>query len=149
MHRIFLLAIAIFSLSGVMAQQHNGSMPGKDLLELKETFYNFGKIPQSKPVYTEFEVFNKGTNPLTLTSVTAACGCTTPEWNREPIPAGGSTKIKVGFNAAAEGYFEKPVTIMYGDNQTKLFTVKGTVWKAPEGSAPPNASISFLKQINQ
>ena len=86
---------------------------------------------------------------MTLNAVTAACGCTTPEWDHKPIPAGGSTKIKVGFNAAAEGYFEKPVTISYSENQTKLFTIKGTVWKAPEGSAPANASISFLKQINQ
>jgi hypothetical protein len=84
--------------------------------------------------------------PLKLDNVQASCGCTTPEWNKEPIVAGGTDRIKVGYNAAAEGYFEKPITITYNGNQTKVIKIKGTVWKAPAGSAPANQSVQFLKQ---
>ena len=72
--------------------------------------------------------------------------CTTPEWSREAIAPGGKTDIKVGYNAAAEGAFVKPITITYHSKQTKQLMIKGTVWKAPEGAAPANASVQFLKK---
>ena len=79
----------------------------KDALQLKEVEHDFGKIPQGKPVYYNFDIENTGTTPLKLDNVQASCGCTTPEWNHEAIPAGSSDKIKVGYNAAAEGTFGK------------------------------------------
>ena len=66
-----------------------------------------------------------------------------------PGAAGTTTKIKVGFNAASEGNFEKFITITYNQNLTKQISIKGTVWKAPEGSAPGNSSIQLLKQKNK
>jgi hypothetical protein len=119
--------------------------PPVDNLKLKETEHDFGKIPQGKPVYYFFEISNTGNEPLKLDDVHASCGCTTPEWTPEPIEAGGSTKIKVGYNAAVEGNFEKYITITYG-TQTKQLKIKGVVWKAPQGSAPANASVDFLKK---
>jgi hypothetical protein len=118
-------------------------------LDVKELEYNFGTIPQGKPVYHVFEITNKGLTPLKLDNVQASCGCTTPEWSKDPIPAGATDKIKVGYNAAAEGHFEKMVTVTYNGNSTKLIKIKGEVWRAPAGSAPSNASINFLKQQMQ
>ena len=120
-----------------------------ETLEVKETEYNFGSIPQGKPVYHFFEIVNKGTTALKLDNVQASCGCTTPEWSKEPIAPGSSAKIKVGYNAASEGHFEKMVTVTYNGNSTKQIIIKGEVWKAPAGSAPSNASINFLKQQMQ
>ena len=120
-----------------------------DALQLKEGEHDFGMIPQGKPVFYFFEVVNTGTTPLKLDNVQASCGCTTPEWNREAIPAGSVDKIKVGYNAASEGVFDKYITIMYEGNLTKQLHIKGTVWKAPAGSAPANASVQILKQQNQ
>src|SRR5258706_1519344 len=119
-----------------------------DVLQIKETEHDFGKIPQGKPVYYFFEIVNTSTAPLKLDNVQASCGCTTPEWNREAIPAGGTDKIKIGYNAANEGYFEKFITVLYDGNQTKQIKIKGTVWKAPVGSAPVNSSLQILKQQN-
>lgn len=123
--------------------------PAEDALKMKELEFDFGKIPQGKPVYHVFEVTNTGKTPLKLDNVQASCGCTTPEWSQEPIKPGGTSKIKVGFNAAAEGTFEKYITITYNTTQTKQFKIKGQVWKAPEGSAPGNASVDFLKKQQQ
>jgi hypothetical protein len=118
----------------------------ENALKFNQTEYNFGKIPQGKPVFTFFEVTNTGTTPLKLDNVQASCGCTTPEWSPEPIAPGASAKIKVGYNAAAEGHFEKFITVTYNTNQTKQIKITGDVWKAPEGSAPGNASVDFLKK---
>ena len=120
-----------------------------ETLEVKELEFDFGTIPQGKPVYHFFQIVNKGSAPLKLDNVQATCGCTTPEWNKDAIAPGGSDKIKVGYNAAAEGPFEKYITVSYNGNSTKQIKIKGSVWKAPAGSAPSNASVNFLKQQMQ
>ena len=137
----FFTLFFFFLLAG-FAQAQNTA----DALELKEAEYNFGSIPQGKPVYYTFLVTNKGTLPLKVDNVQASCGCTTPEWSTEPIAPGATGKIKVGYNAASEGHFEKSVTVTYNGNSTKQLLVKGDVWRAPAGSAPLNVSVNFLKQ---
>lgn len=120
--------------------------PAEDPVKLKESEHDFDKIPQGKPVYYNFEITNTGATALKLDDVHASCGCTTPEWSREAIEPGTTARIKVGYNAASEGYFEKFITITYNTNQTKQIKIKGTVWKVPEGAAPSNASVDFLKK---
>ncbi len=115
-------------------------------LKLIEESYDFGKIPQGKPVHHNFEIINTGKSAMKLVSVQASCGCTTPEWEKDKdIPSNGKSIIKVGYNAASEGVFTKNITITYNDNQTKLITIKGEVWKTPSASAPSNSTINDLK----
>ena len=117
----------------------------EELLLVKETF-DFGKIPQGKPVTHNFEITNIGKTSYKLENVAASCGCTTPQWDKEKvINAGEKSSITVGFNAASEGPFTKPVTITYNGNQTKIITIKGEVWKTPAASAPGNAALNDFK----
>src|SRR6187399_763022 len=51
-----------------------------EMLTLKETEFDFGKIPQGKPVTHIFEVTNKSNVALKISNINASCGCTTPEW---------------------------------------------------------------------
>lgn len=120
--------------------------PKAELIKLSETSFDFGKIPQGKPVTHNFTVENIGKDTLKIEQVQASCGCTTPEWTKEPVLAGGKTTIKVGFNAASEGGFEKPITIYYNGGQVKQFTIKGHVWKTPDQSAPDNQALHIFKQ---
>ena len=139
-----IVLLAAFFFAG--AQSTPSTTPAEDILKLKETEHDFGKIPQGKQVYYNFEIVNTSKEPLKLDDVHASCGCTTPEWSHEPIAPGTTAVIKVGYNAASEGVFTKAITITYNTNQTKQILIKGTVWKAPEGSAPANASVQFLKK---
>jgi hypothetical protein len=132
----------------VFAQAQPAEAPKADPLQLKETSFDFGKIPQGKPVTHVFIVSNTGTEPLILENVQASCGCTTPEWSRDAIPVGGTKEIKVGFNAATEGVFTKNITIFYNKGQVKSIVIKGEVWKTPEQSAPKNNSVALLKSAN-
>jgi hypothetical protein len=116
-------------------------------LKMIEDVYDFGKIPQGKPVHHVFAFKNTGSSSLKLVNVQASCGCTTPEWDKEnETPAGNSGSIKVGYNAAAEGPFNKNITITYNDNQIKIISIKGEVWKTPASSAPSNAASNDLKE---
>ena len=119
--------------------------PAAESLNLKETEFDFGKIPQGKPVTHVFEFTNTGTTPLSLDNVQASCGCTTPVWNKDVVAPGATSKITVGYNAQNEGQFAKPVTITYNGNQAKQITIKGEVWKTPVTSAPENTSVNSLK----
>lgn len=119
---------------------------GPEPLSLKETTFDFGRIPQGRPVTHVFEVTNKGKTPLIIENVEASCGCTTPEWSEKPIAPGETSKIKVGFNASSEGKFQKSITIYYNDNKVKGLTISGEVYPMPATSAPANASLSVLKQ---
>ena len=117
----------------------------EESLSLKESEFDFGKIPQGKPVTHVFEFTNNGTAPFALENVQASCGCTTPVWNKEVVAPGTTAKITVGYNAANEGPFSKPVTITYNGNLSKQITIKGEVWKTPVTSAPVNTSVNSLK----
>lgn len=123
----------------------NQSAVPEESLSLKETEFDFGKIPQGKPVTHVFEFTNNGKTPFALDNVQASCGCTTPVWNKEVVAPGATAKITVGYNAANEGPFSKPVTITYNGNLTKQIIIKGEVWKTPATSAPENTSVNSLK----
>lgn len=117
-----------------------------EMLSLKETEFDFGKIPQGKPVTHVFEVTNKSNIALKITQVNASCGCTTPSWEKDKTVAPGEkTNVTVGYNAAAEGPFTKFITVTYNDTQSKQITIKGEVWKTPGSSAPENKGLNDLK----
>ena len=112
---------------------------------LSESTHDFGTIKQGVPVYTWFEIKSTTADSLKLEMVQAGCGCTTPEFKAGTYAPGETVKIKVGYNAAAEGPFSKTITITYNTDQTKIITIKGEVWKTPSSSAPVNNSSSILK----
>lgn len=148
MRNVFLLSL-LLSIAGVTNAQNTAvATPAVELIQLKETSHDFGKIPQGRPASYVFEVVNTSKEPLKLDNVQASCGCTTPQWSHDPIAAGGTSKIIVGYNAFTEGYFEKTITITYNTNQTKVMTIKGTVYKAPPTPAPENASVKLLNGVN-
>jgi len=90
--------------------------------------YNFGKIKQGVPVTTFFELTNTSGQPLVIESVTAGCGCTTPEWDKAPVASKKTSQIKVGFNAGTMGQFTKPVYIkLAGIAETKVVNITGEV----------------------
>jgi hypothetical protein len=141
----------IFTLIGLIAillvnAQTSAPATRQEVLQVKENVHDFGKIPQGRPANYVFEVVNTGSVPLKLDNVQAACGCTTPQWSSDAIPPGGTSKITVGYNAYADGPFEKTITLQYNQGQTKILVIKGNVYKAPPSSAPENASVKLLKQ---
>jgi len=129
----------------VQATATETTKPAPESISLTETEFDFGKIPQGKPVTHIFEFKNIGTTPISLDNVQASCGCTTPVWNKDVVAPGATSKITVGYNAANEGQFAKPVTITYNGNQSKQIIIKGDVWKTPITSAPENSAVNSLK----
>jgi hypothetical protein len=93
----------------------------------KET-HDFGSIPQGTPATYEFVFKNTGKSPLIITNAAASCGCTTPDWTREPIKPGKTGTVKATYNAASPGPFTKSVTVISNaKNSTVILYLKGDV----------------------
>jgi hypothetical protein len=123
MKKLFFLAAAFVTGFTVMAQQKPD-----DVIKLSAETHNFGKIKQGVPVTTNFTVTNTSDKPVVLETVVASCGCTTPEWSKEPIAPNSTSQIKVGYNAASPMPFTKDITIrLAGIQEVKIIHITGEV----------------------
>lgn len=78
---------------------------------VKESF-DFGQITDGEKVSYDFKFTNVGKTPLIVTSATATCGCTVPDYPKEPIAPGAEGVIKVVFDSTGKpGMQNKVVTI--------------------------------------
>lgn len=69
-------------------------------LALSEPSFDFGKIKKGDAVEHVFEVTNTGKNPLVISNVQPTCGCTVPDFTKDPIAPGQKGKITLKFNSA-------------------------------------------------
>ena len=77
-----------------------------------ETEYDFGEVVEGEVVTHTFTFVNKGRVPLVISRARSTCGCTVPEWPKDPVPAGEEGVISVKFNTAGKrGNQVKPINI--------------------------------------
>jgi len=124
MKRIGILAVSMF-LGFVLA-----SAQDKPAISVSETTYNFGTIyEEDGDVSHEFIITNTGTAPLEINRVTASCGCTTPNWTKEPIAPGKTGIVKATYSTKGRvAPFNKSINI-FSNAQEAPFVVyiKGEV----------------------
>lgn len=118
---------------GTAAFAAESAEPAEDLA-FNEKIHDFGQINESDGrVKTIFEFVNNTGGPVSLTNVQASCGCTVPEWSREPIAPSKKGFISVTFNPSGRpGNFRKTITVRYTEassTQAKVVTlnIKGEV----------------------
>ena len=98
-------------------------------IEMLETSYDFGEMQQGESVTHEFILKNTGDAELIITAAKGSCGCTVPEWPKNPIVKGEEAAIKVTFNSAGKsGKQNKTVTLVSNAiPNTKVITINGNV----------------------
>lgn len=69
-------------------------------IALSESNFDFGNIKKGSKVNHVYEVTNTGTNPLIISEVKPGCGCTAPDFTKEPIMPGKKGKITLSFDSA-------------------------------------------------
>ena len=83
-------------------------------IKFDKTTMDLGKFPESNPVQKcTFTFTNTGNAPLIINQAIASCGCTVPEYTKEPVAPGKSGKINVTYNGKGKfpGFFKKTITI--------------------------------------
>ncbi|MFT6814334.1 MAG: hypothetical protein ACJAZ3_000220 [Sphingobacteriales bacterium] len=137
MKKGLLTIIASFLVAAFTFAQEGGA----DFTFEKEV-HDFGTVIEGDKAKYEFKFTNTGTEPLVLTAVNASCGCTTPEWTKEPVAAGATGIITVIYNSKNRpGPFNKSITIMSNaKTPRKVIYIKGKVEKgtASDDGTPAN-----------
>lgn len=109
-------------------------------IEFAKDVHDYGNIKNGANGTCTFEFTNTGTEPLIISNAKGSCGCTVPEWPKEPIPPGGKEKIVVKYNTKNAGPINKSVTITSNasNEPTKVLRIKGNVAAPTEGSPVNN-----------
>jgi hypothetical protein len=82
-------------------------------IEFDEVEFNFGEVDEGAIIRHVFTFTNTGKAPLLIRSARSTCGCTVPDWPKNPIEPGGKGEISVQFNTQDKTERqEKPVTII-------------------------------------
>ena len=101
------LVAVILSVAPVFAQSKSGPSMKFEALE-----YNFGTIKQGEKVEHTFTFTNAGSEPLIITNAQASCGCTVPDYPKQPLKKGEKGAIKVTFDSAGKmGTQDRTITI--------------------------------------
>jgi hypothetical protein len=98
-------------------------------MKVSATDHDFGKFREEAGRQTfDFIVTNTGSQPLVIQNVVASCGCTTPDWTRQPIASGGTGKVTAIYDPKDRpGAFNKTLTVYSNTNDQVVLTIKGEV----------------------
>jgi len=111
------------------------------VMSFDETEFDFGTIDQNTAVEHVFKFTNTGQAPLVIVDAKSSCGCTVPEFTREPIAPGDSGELLVKFNGSGKIQVSKTVTITANTEAGKeTLKIKAFV-NAPEGSTPAGSGV--------
>jgi len=106
------------------------SASAQPVMKLSEQDHNFGTFKEEAgPQSYDFIVTNTGNAPLVIQNIVASCGCTTPDWTRTPIPAGGNGKISAKYDPRDRpGQFNKTLSVYTNSKpEIVILVIKGEV----------------------
>ncbi len=112
-------------------------------IDIPEPTFDFGEVMEGEKVQHDYPIKNTGDEPLIISNAKGSCGCTVPEWPREPIAPGETAMIKVQFDSKGKGKVggnlqSKRVTITANTDPAQTYlTIKGKVNKEEGAEAAP------------
>ncbi len=101
------------------------------VFEFETENHEFGSIKEGDVVSFDFKFKNVGKAPLIITQASASCGCTVPEYSKDPVAPGENGFIKVTFNSEGKhGMTSKTVTLLANTTpNTKVLTISADITK--------------------
>ena len=111
MKKLFMLAVMALMVFAVQAQTEKKGA----VMDFKEKSIDFGDITQGDKVEHTFVFTNNGDTPLVISNVAVTCGCTAPNWPKQPIAPGATGELKVVFNSAGKMGKQNSVVRIYSN----------------------------------
>ncbi|SNC60040.1 Protein of unknown function [Hymenobacter gelipurpurascens] len=134
MKKILLLALSLSTMG--FAAQAQAVKPANaqtkvagPQIQFEEMKFDFGSIKQGDIVDHTFKFKNVGTQPLVISNIGVSCGCTTPDWTKEPVMPGKTGTVTAKFNSAGKMGM-----------QNKVLTIESN-------SAAGNAMVSLVGEV--
>jgi len=108
----------------------SAAVAAQPMMKISEQEHNFGIFKEEAgPQKFDFVVSNTGNAPLVIQNIIASCGCTTPEWTKQPIAAGEKGKITAIYDPRDRpGKFSKTLTVYTNSKpEVQVLVIKGEV----------------------
>jgi len=141
---VFLLCLGFAS----TAQDQEELTPVVDgpVMSFESLTLDYGTIEYKGEPYRTLQFTNTGTEPLVIKSARGSCGCTTPEWPKEPIEPGASAEIKVRYATERVGNINKTVKITTNEVGENTHTIKviGKILPKEEEESVPAGNQSII-----
>lgn len=117
-------------------------------ISFDKTTWDYGTVKAGADGHRFFTVTNNGDKPLIISEVKPSCGCTTPEWSKDPILPGKTAQIKVGYNTSIKGAFNKLIEVYSNDpqNSRTVLYIKGTV-EGDSAAAPTVTNVTAAPAV--
>lgn len=100
------------------------------VIHFTQSVHDFGNIKEvNGQVSYDFEFTNNGTAPILIKNVESSCGCTSPQWTKQPVLPGKKGFVKATFDPKERpGYFDKTITVFSNTKTPQLeLKIKGLV----------------------
>lgn len=108
-------------------EKPEGPLP---VMNFQKTDHDFGTINEGDIVEYTYAFKNTGEAPLIIQGAQGSCGCTVPDWTKEPIPVGGTGYVKAKFDSHGKT-----------NVQSKTVTVTANTW-------PKQTTLRFKAMVN-
>ncbi|MDB2538955.1 DUF1573 domain-containing protein [Flavobacteriales bacterium] len=105
----------------------------KTAIKFATDLHEFGNVDVNSENKYSFSFKNSGSEPLKISNAKGSCGCTVPNWPKEPILPGESSEIEVVF---------RPSKGQAGSKQTKTVTVSAN-------TSPENTILKITAFVNK
>lgn len=114
----------------------DGPLP---VIKFETIDHDFGTIKEGDKVNYVYKFTNTGEAPLIVQNVQPSCGCTAPDWSREPIPVNGTGFVKVEFDSNAKTGIQNKTITVSANTWPKTLTLKfkAMVLPKPTGANGP------------
>jgi hypothetical protein len=120
----------------VADEKPEGPLP---VIDFETTDHDFGTVKEGQKVSYTYKIKNNGQAPLIIQNAQPSCGCTVPEWSREPIPVGGSGFVKAEFDTNGKSGINNKTITVTANTWPKVTTLrfKAMVTPKADGSNGP------------
>lgn len=86
----------------------------------EKELHDFGQLVDGEKVSYSFKFTNSGNAPLIISNAKGSCGCTVPNWSKNPIAPGESGLIDVTFDSSGRsGKQNKAITLTANTNPSR------------------------------
>ena len=113
----------------VQETKPEGPLP---VIQFETDNHDFGTIKEGQKVSYTYKFKNTGDAPLIIQNAQPSCGCTVPEWTKEPIPVGGSGYVKAEFDSNGKTNIQNKTITVTANTWPKVSTLRFAAMVTPK-----------------
>jgi Protein of unknown function (DUF1573) len=141
-----ILLMASFRLAAQETVEPAPNPASKAVFALESDVVDYGTIDQGSEPLRLAKFKNTGTEPLIISGAKGSCGCTVPNWPKEPIMPGETSQIEIRYDTKRVGAINKTVTVSSNDPAGKhVIRVIGTINAVAQEEGVPEKETIFKK----